>query len=88
MSAQQTIVPSSVHEERLVFETQLDDLVASGKEGKYVLFRGGEVRGFFATEDEAHEAGLDRYGLGVYLVDLVVRREAWGVPSFLNICGD
>ena len=73
----------TVQEERQAFEEAVDELVAAGQEGKYVLFKDGRVQGFFSSEREAREAGLDRFGLGSFLVDLVVpRRTNWRPPFF------
>ena len=64
-------------EERQLFNALIDELLASGKEGQYVLFKGGKVEGFFDTEREAYEVGLDRYGMTPFLVDLVARPTEW-----------
>jgi hypothetical protein len=83
MSQRKRRVPTSVHEERQLFEQCLERLLADGKEGTYVLFKGGEPQGFFASEQEAYEAGLDRFGLEPFLVDLVMKpkKSPWLPPS-------
>lgn len=77
-------MPRTIEEERQLFQAAIDELLANGKEGKYVLFKGGEVQGFFTSEQEAYEAGLDKFGLEPFLVDLVMERErlnSWTPPS-------
>ena len=88
MSDQELRVPRSTHEERQLFEQRLEGLLANGKEGTYVLFKGGEPQGFFESEQEAYEAGLDRFGLEPFLVDLVMRRRksSWRPPSLRFSC--
>ncbi len=74
--------PRTIYEERQLFEEALDGFLADGKEGKYVLFKDGEAVGFYTTENEAHEAGLDRFGLQAYIIDLVMQqRSSWVPPS-------
>jgi len=54
-------------------------------EGKFVLVHGDEVAGVYDTEDEAVEAGDDRFGLEPFLVKQVSRsEEARPVPYDLT----
>jgi hypothetical protein len=57
-----------------------DELLRLG-EGKYVLIGGTEVAGFFDTNEEALEAGFERYGIGGFLVQKV---EAVERPRFIS----
>lgn len=73
MSRRRGTCPQTLMEERQLFEALRDTLLRDGKEGQYVLFKGGKVEGYFSSEQEAYEVGLDRYGLTPFLVDLVTR---------------
>lgn len=45
------------------------------KEGKFVLLHESEVIGFWDTEEEAVEAGDDRFGLDPFLVKQIRSKE-------------
>ena len=58
----------TLKEEQAAFETQLDELLKTHK-GKFVLFKSGQVVGFFDDHESAYNEGLDRFGLDtVFLV--------------------
>lgn len=88
MSHKEARLPKSVHEERQLYEQCLESLLADGKEGTYVLFKGGKPHGFYPSEQEAYEAGLDQFGLEPFLVDLVMkpRTSSWLPPSMRFSC--
>lgn len=49
------------------FEKALPDLLATIP-GRWVIYLEGEVRGDFATEDDAYAAALERYDIGAGFV--------------------
>lgn len=60
--------------EMTTFCRELPSLLAD-HEGEYVLIHGDRVDSFWKTEDEAYEAGCERFGLAAFLVRQVVREE-------------
>jgi hypothetical protein len=54
--------PGSIEEEQRAFDRQLPSLLEK-HEGKFVLFKNGQVVEVFDDEGAAYEAGLDRFGI-------------------------
>jgi len=65
----------ALEKELETYTRELPRLLAEGKQGKYVLIRGEEVGGVFATRDAGLDAGYDRYGLRPFLVKEITERE-------------
>lgn len=63
------------------YRRELPRLLAD--EGKYVLIHGDDVAGIFATDEEAVEAGDERFGLEPFLVHRIARVEVPGVVPFV-----
>ena len=61
--------------EQKAFDAQLDEMMRD-HEGQFVLFHAEKPVAFFATYNEAYQAGLDQFGLdAVYIVSEVKRRD-------------
>jgi len=57
------------------------------KVGKYVLIRGDELFGVYPTQNEAIEAGYDRFGVVPLLAKQIVEREEpLFFPRMINQC--
>jgi hypothetical protein len=68
---------SHLEREQKAFDEQLDDMMRE-HEGEFVLFRDQRPVGFFASYNEAYQAGLDQFGLDdVYIVSEVKRRDSY-----------
>lgn len=66
-----------LEEEQRAFDAKLDEMMRD-HEGEFVLFRRGEPVEFFASYNDAYQAGLDRFGLDeVYIVSEVKRRDRY-----------
>lgn len=58
-----------LRKERDALDAVLEGLLAAGQGGKYALVVDGTVQAMFATEADAYEEGLRRFGLdAVFLV--------------------
>src|SRR4051812_44142713 len=53
------------------FKTLLPELVSKGKTGCYALVHNKELTGVFASEKEAYEAGVSKFGTSIFLVQLI-----------------
>ena len=49
--------------------------------GEWVVFHGGELVGTFPSLDDAADEALEKFGVDVYLIRQVGRREVSHVPS-------
>lgn len=67
--------PPSLRREQAVYRAHLRRWLGE-HEGEYVLIKGDEVMGFFATRDEALAAGYARFGV----VPLFVKQVAAAEP--------
>jgi hypothetical protein len=56
------------------FQRELPRLLQE-HEGEYVLIHADQVDSFWKTEDEADEAGCDRFGLELFLIKKVQKEE-------------
>jgi hypothetical protein len=66
---------AQLEREQRAFDSQLDEMMRD-HDGEFVLFRGERPIDFFATYNEAYQAGLDQFGLDdVYIVSEVKRRD-------------
>lgn len=64
----------TLEQDQEAFDRQLETLLSTHS-GEWVLFKNGEPIGFFATNEQAYEAGLDRFGLDeTFLVQQVAKR--------------
>jgi hypothetical protein len=54
---------------------ELPRLLAAGLEGRWVLIKDDEVVGDFATHVEASTAGMERFGIGQYMIKRVHEQE-------------
>jgi hypothetical protein len=70
-------------QELATFKRELPALLQSLR-GQFVLIHGEQVCGSWKTEDEAYEAGCDRFGTEPFLVMLVEEREP-PLPAFQDI---
>ena len=72
-----------VAEQFKLFEAALPALLTTASAGRWVVFLDG-VQGTFATESEAHSAGLDRFGIdGGFVVARVEHHEpAWLTAAY------
>ncbi len=50
-------------------------LLAEGREGKFVLIKDNSIIGFFEDAKEAYEAGVKKFGTGLFLVQKVLKEE-------------
>jgi hypothetical protein len=63
--------------EQGAFDAQLDSMMQD-HEGEFVLFRDERPVAYFATYNEAYQAGLNQFGLDdVYIVSEVKRRDKY-----------
>ena len=65
----------SLEQELEAYRRELPGLLAQGHQGKYVLIRGQQVIGLWATEDEAYKTGREQFGLTPFMVRKVQRAE-------------
>jgi hypothetical protein len=65
----------SLEKELETHRRELPGLLSQGHEGKYVLIRGPQVIGLWATEDEAYKTGRERFGLTPFMVRKVQKAE-------------
>jgi hypothetical protein len=66
---------AQLEREQKAFDLQLKDMMRD-HDGEFVLFRGEKPIAFFATYNEAYQAGLDQFGLDdVYIISEVKRRD-------------
>jgi hypothetical protein len=66
---------AQLEREQKAFDLQLRDMMRD-HDGEFVLFRGEKPVAFFATYNEAYQAGLDQFGLDdVYIISEVKRRD-------------
>ncbi|HJT78299.1 MAG TPA: hypothetical protein VJ739_13940 [Gemmataceae bacterium] len=72
--------------ELATFQRELPRLLEEGHEGKYALIQGDRVDSLWPDEDAAYEAGCERFGLGPFLVQQVLRHEPV-VPLFSDVPG-
>lgn len=61
---------ASLNREQAVFDANLSEWL-SDHEGQYVLIKGDNVDGFYASRDEALTAGYSRFGIGPLFVKQV-----------------
>lgn len=61
-------------EEMATYAERLEDLIAH--DGQYVLIKGREVIGIFASLDEALDAGAEKFGSEPALIKQIVGTEA------------
>jgi hypothetical protein len=54
-------MPLTIQEEQQAFE-QVRDRLLTEHRGEFVLFKDGQVVGFFPTHTEAYAAGLEKFG--------------------------
>ena len=69
----------------VVYQRELGRLLEEGSEGKFALISAGEVRGIFATNAEARQAGHERYGLKYFLTKEVSRCDL-GTEQYGSSC--
>ncbi len=63
--------------EQQAFDAQLEAMMAE-HDGEFVLFKDEHPIAFFASYNEAYQAGLDRFGLDeVYIVSEVKTRDRY-----------
>jgi hypothetical protein len=67
-------VAHELDREFAVYRRELPTMLTD-HEGQWVLIHGDDVAGFWPTEDEAYDAGCDRFGPGPFLVMPVVKDE-------------
>jgi hypothetical protein len=72
-----------LEQELATFDRELPQLLKVMR-GRYVLIHGDTVDGSWGTEDEAYEAGCEKFGLGPFLVMLVEENEK-PIPVFQNV---
>ena len=65
--------PFPLAEEVRTYETHLSEWL--DREGQFVLIKGHEVVGFYASRDEALEAGYERFRAGPFLAKRILRHE-------------
>jgi hypothetical protein len=75
-----------IREEQAAFEAQLDDLMKEHA-GQFVLFKDGAPKDFFQAFEQAYQAGLDRFGVGVPFLVSEVKKRASVVPSISWVTG-
>jgi hypothetical protein len=57
------------------YRREVGRLIAEGHEGKWVLIKGDEVVGLFASAEQAHDAGSQRFLLQPKLIHRLLSRE-------------
>lgn len=62
-------------EELRTFEARRAAFVDAGHERKWVIVRGGDLRGPFETADEAWRAGVDAFGAGQFMLKRIDRTD-------------
>jgi len=62
-----------LEKERATYQRELPVLLKD--EGKFVLIHGEDIAGLFETEEEAVEAGDNRFGLEPFLVHQIREKE-------------
>ncbi|HEV3262712.1 MAG TPA: hypothetical protein VG013_38105 [Gemmataceae bacterium] len=65
----------SLEQELETYRRELPGLLSQEHEGKYLLIRGQQVIGIWATEDEAYKTGRERFGLTPSMVRQVQNGE-------------
>jgi hypothetical protein len=64
---------SPIWSEWNLFRREWPRLLAEGHEGSWVLIKGEEIIGVFATREEARGVGLRRFGLTTMLIQQILR---------------
>jgi hypothetical protein len=64
---------SPIHHEWEQFRRERPHLLAEGHEGAWVVIKGEELIGYFATRAEARGVGLSRFGVVPMLVQQILR---------------
>ena len=72
---------TNLEKERQVFEGQLDQWRKTHL-GKYVLIKGYEVVGFFASLDAAFKEGTRLFGLAPFFIKQIVPKDKVNVSFF------
>ncbi len=72
-----------LEQELATFDRELPRLLGEMR-GKYVLIHGDTVDGPWGTENEAYEAGCEKFGLAPFLVMLVEENEK-PLPVFQDV---
>jgi hypothetical protein len=68
------------------YRREVGRLLAEGHEGKWVLIKGEKIIAIWDTEEQAHEAALQRYLMQPVLIHQVLTREpVFRGPSFLRL---
>jgi hypothetical protein len=62
------------------YQRELPGLLAAGHEGKYVLIRGDDLEGVFDTQEDALNAGYDKFGLTPFFV-----HQIWAVEPVYRV---
>jgi hypothetical protein len=57
------------------YQRELPRLLEEGREGQFVLIHGDQVDSCWETDEQAYEAGCQRFGLAPFLVQRVQRTE-------------
>lgn len=71
----------AIVKERRALNAQLAQLIADGHQGKFILFKDGQVVGYHASVEAAYEAGLQRFGSDAVFLATVVRPAPVDAPS-------
>jgi hypothetical protein len=69
------VPPGMLSAEWDLYRREVGRFLAEGHEGKFVVIQGELILGFFDTEDEASEAGLERFHTGPFLLHQVRAQE-------------
>jgi hypothetical protein len=72
-----------LEQEPATFDRELPQLLETMR-GRYVLIHGDAVDSSWGTENEAYEAGCEKFGLAPFLVMLVEENETPGVQCVRN----
>jgi hypothetical protein len=78
---------SSTAREWNCYRREAGRLLADGREGQWVLIKGEEVVGIWATREEAKKVAVERYLMQAVLIRQVLRREPiLRGPTLLRQC--
>jgi len=74
-----------LHADQKAFDKRIPSLIADGHAGEYVVFKDGEIHGFFPDESQAFDSAIARFGVGTpFVIDHVAEKK----PSCVSVSWD